>query len=51
MPTTFLRDFVSEHHLETAFSMDDHQLVLPENSNGLPLSIDNDALSSLTISF
>ncbi|CAF0859833.1 unnamed protein product [Rotaria sordida] len=51
MPTTFLRDFVSEHHLETAFTMDDHQLVLPENSNGLPLSIDNDALSSLTISF
>ncbi|CAF2919893.1 unnamed protein product [Rotaria sp. Silwood2] len=48
--TTFLRDFVSEHHLETTFTMDDYQLVLPENSNGLPLSIDNHA-SSLTISF
>ncbi|CAF4709823.1 unnamed protein product, partial [Rotaria sp. Silwood1] len=48
--TIFLRDFVSEHHLETGFPMDDHQLVLPENSNGLPLAIDNYA-SSLTISF
>ncbi|CAF1467840.1 unnamed protein product [Rotaria sp. Silwood1] len=49
-PTTFLRDFVSEDHLETEFTIDNNQLVLPENSNGLPLSIDNHA-SSLTISF
>ncbi|CAF3840928.1 unnamed protein product [Rotaria sordida] len=49
--TTFLRDFVNEHHLETTFTIDDHQLVLPENSTGLSLSINNDDTSSLTISF
>ncbi|CAF3962695.1 unnamed protein product [Rotaria sp. Silwood2] len=47
---TRLRDFVNEHHLETAFSLDDHHLILSETSNGFPFPIDNLA-SSLTISF
>ena len=48
---TFLRDFVNEYHLETIFSLDNHHLIIPENSNGFPLSITNDDSKSLTISF
>ncbi|CAF0824036.1 unnamed protein product, partial [Didymodactylos carnosus] len=48
--TVFLRDFINEYHLETRFVLDDHQLILPENSGGFSFSID-DCASSLTISF
>ena len=48
--TDLLRDFVSEYHLKTEFVIDDHQLILPIDSTGFPLSIDNDT-SSFTISF
>ncbi len=49
--TNLLRDFINEHHLETTFTHDDnHHLVISENSNGFLLPIDNDEISSLTIS-
>ena len=49
--TNLLRDFINEHHLETTFTHDSHHLVISENSNGFLLPIDNDEMSSLTISF
>ncbi|CAF3887263.1 unnamed protein product [Adineta steineri] len=49
--TIFLRDFINDHHLKTTMICDDdnHQLILPENSGGFPLTIDHHG--SLTISF
>ncbi|CAF0744045.1 unnamed protein product [Didymodactylos carnosus] len=48
--SAFLRDFVNGHHLEKAtFTFDHHQLILPEESGGFPLTIDYH--ESLTISF
>ena len=46
-----LRDFINEHHLETTFNVDNHHLILPNNSDGFLLSIDNKETASLTISF
>ena len=46
-----LRDFVNKHHLQTTFIVDDHHLIIPEDSNGLLLPIVNDEVTSLTISF
>ncbi|CAF3666099.1 unnamed protein product [Rotaria socialis] len=46
-----LRDFMYQHHLENKFSFDNHHLILSEQSTGFPLSIDNDDMTSLTISF
>ncbi|CAF4626637.1 unnamed protein product [Rotaria sp. Silwood1] len=48
--TIRLRDFVNENHLETSFILDDHHLILPENSGGLLFPIDN-LTSPSTISF
>jgi hypothetical protein len=48
--TTLLCDFVNEHHLDIDFNLEGNQLILPENSLGFPLSIDNDA-TSFTIAF
>ena len=48
--TNLLRDFVNEHHLETQFSIDHQQLMLPPERDGFPLIIDNVA-SFWTISF
>ncbi|CAF0773776.1 unnamed protein product [Adineta ricciae] len=49
--THFLRDFVSERHLQIDFLLNDQrQLVLTANSFGLPISVDKD-LISFTISF
>jgi hypothetical protein len=48
--TTILCDFINEDHLDTPYILDDYQLLLPKDSNGLSLSIDNQQLS-LTISF
>ncbi|CAF3846152.1 unnamed protein product [Rotaria sordida] len=48
--TIRLRDFVNENHLETSFILDNHHLILPENSGGLSFSIDNSTFPS-TISF
>ncbi|CAF2660678.1 unnamed protein product [Rotaria sp. Silwood2] len=45
-----LRDFVNENHLETSFILDDHHLILPENSGGFSFPIDN-STSSSTVSF
>ena len=47
----FLRDFVGEHHLETAWSIDDQRLVLSDKGFGFPLSINTENLSAVTISF
>ena len=46
---TCLRDFVNDNHLETTFIYDKHQLILPQESGGFPLTIDHHEL--LTISF
>ncbi|CAM4831763.1 unnamed protein product [Rotaria magnacalcarata] len=46
-----LRDFMYQHHLENKFSFDNHHLILPEQSTGFPLSIDNADMTSLTVSF
>ncbi|CAF1105332.1 unnamed protein product [Rotaria sordida] len=48
--TSVLRDFVNEQHLQATFTVEDHQLRLPENSDGFPFSLDNYS-TSLTISF
>ncbi|CAF3688992.1 unnamed protein product [Rotaria sp. Silwood1] len=48
--TILLRDFVNAHHIETPLTINDHQLILAEDSDGFPLSIDNQMIS-LTISF
>ncbi|CAF3541029.1 unnamed protein product [Rotaria sordida] len=49
--TTFLRDFVNEHHIETTLTtINDYQLILTEDNDGFPFSIDNQ-MTSLTISF
>ncbi|CAF3638526.1 unnamed protein product, partial [Rotaria sp. Silwood2] len=45
----FLRDFINNHHLECKFILDNHQLILTEQSQGFPLTIDYN--ESLTISF
>ncbi|CAF3947497.1 unnamed protein product, partial [Rotaria sordida] len=49
-PKIVLCDFVNEYHLDTSYTLDDYQLLLPEDSNGFPLSIDSHQ-SALTISF
>ena len=46
-----LRDFLHDYHLPTTFQIEDHQLILPADNDGLLLSFDNDETSSLTISF
>ncbi|CAF0824617.1 unnamed protein product [Adineta steineri] len=48
--TTFLRDFVNDNHLETEYIIDNHHLVLPKDSQGFLLTM-NDNSSSWTISF
>ncbi|CAF3581442.1 unnamed protein product [Rotaria sp. Silwood1] len=48
--TNVLCDLINEYHLYTSYTLDDYQLLLPENNSGFPLSIVNDR-SSLTISF
>ncbi|CAF4154071.1 unnamed protein product [Rotaria sp. Silwood2] len=48
--TPVLREFVNEQHLQTAFTVEDHQLRLPGNSDGFSFSLDNYS-TSLTISF
>ena len=48
---TLLRDFVNEQHLATAFTTENHRLVLPEKSPGFPLQLDMGHASSFTISF
>ncbi|CAF1287352.1 unnamed protein product [Rotaria sordida] len=45
----FLRDFINNYHLENIFILDNHQLILTEQSEGFPLTIDYE--ESLTISF
>ncbi|CAM4807592.1 unnamed protein product, partial [Rotaria magnacalcarata] len=47
--TTFLRDFINGHHLETTFTVDDRQLILPKYSSGFPLIVDRH--ESWTLSF
>ncbi|CAF0737820.1 unnamed protein product [Rotaria sordida] len=48
----FLRDFINEQHIETTFTFDDnHYLILSEQSIGFPMIINNDNITSLTISF
>ncbi|UJR32400.1 hypothetical protein I4U23_019862 [Adineta vaga] len=49
--SNILRDFVHEHHLETKFTLDHNHLILPENSDGFLLSVENHETASLTISF
>ncbi|CAM4793210.1 unnamed protein product [Rotaria magnacalcarata] len=48
--TTFLRDFINEHHIETSLNVHEHQLRLTKESDGFPFSMDNQT-SSFTISF
>lgn len=50
-PSNILRDFCRDNHLSTTFKVEDHQLILPADNDGLLLSFDNDETSSLTISF
>ncbi|CAF5014485.1 unnamed protein product, partial [Rotaria sp. Silwood1] len=45
----FLRDFINNYHIESTFILDNHQLILNEQSQGFPLIIDYN--ESLTISF
>ena len=49
--SSMLRDFCHDNHLPTTFKIEDHQLILPAENDGLLLSFDNDEISSLTISF
>ncbi|CAF0748456.1 unnamed protein product [Adineta steineri] len=46
-----LRDFVNEHHLETKFFLNNQSVILPDDSDGFDLSVDNTEASSLTVSF
>ncbi|CAF1293234.1 unnamed protein product [Rotaria sordida] len=48
--TTVLCDLINDYHLDTSYTLDNNQLLLPKDSSGFPLSI-VDHQSSLTISF
>ncbi|CAF4110990.1 unnamed protein product, partial [Adineta steineri] len=39
---TLLRDFINEDHLTSDFQIDEHGLILSENSDGFPLTIKQD---------
>ena len=47
----FLRDFVYDKHLSTAFEVDDQFLILTKESNGLPMHLNIQQTPSMTISF
>ncbi|CAF0746684.1 unnamed protein product [Adineta ricciae] len=46
-----LRDFIHEHNLQTTFILEQDRLVLPEDSPGFLLSVNNEEITTLTISF
>ena len=46
-----LRDFVNDAHLTTALTVEDQPLILPDHSDGFPLSLNLQETPSMTISF